>query len=319
MTIAVREAHTQSKDETILDHLFRPMGVDGVYARTSVYENVVEALQRLISAHRPRDAEVFRFPPVMSLKQLEKSGYLNSFPQLLGCVCCLHGTEADIGAAVNRAKQGGDWTRETTTADLVLSPAACYPVYPIAAQRGAMPSEGLTFDVAADCFRHEPSRDLDRLQSFRMREFVRIGAPAQIATFREQWMKRAEALARDLRLPFEFDRASDPFFGRVGQLMAANQIEQALKFELLIPVRENGAPTACMSFNYHRDHFGKTWGLADETGVPAHSGCVAFGVDRLTLALFAAHGLELSEWPRDVLGVLALGERIRPAQKAESI
>jgi seryl-tRNA synthetase len=300
---------TQTKpvaDETILDHLFRPMGVDGVYARTRQYEDVVDALQRLISRHRPEDAEIFRFPPVMSLRQLEKQGYLNSFPQLLGCVCALHGTEADVAAAVDRARNGSDWTRETTSADLVLSPAACYPVYPIAAKKGPVPAEGLTFDVAADCFRHEPSKDLDRLQSFRMREYVRIGAPAQIATFREQWMRRAQSIADSLRLPYHFDRASDPFFGRVGQLMAANQLEQALKFELLVPVRGEGGPTACMSFNYHREHFGKTWGLVDESGELAHSGCVAFGVDRLAIALFATHGLDIPAWPRGVLEVLRL-------------
>ena len=63
------------------------------------------------------------------------------------------------------------------------------------------------------------------LQVFRMREFVRIGSPDAVATFREQWMKRADALALICGYPSTFDRASDPFFGRVGQLMAANQVE----------------------------------------------------------------------------------------------
>ena len=69
------------------------MGVDGVYARTRLYEDVIDGLQRLFTRHRAHEAEVFRFPPVMSRRQLETSGYLNSFPQLLGCVCCLHGEE----------------------------------------------------------------------------------------------------------------------------------------------------------------------------------------------------------------------------------
>jgi hypothetical protein len=43
-----------------------------------------------------------RFPPVMSRAQLEKSGYLKSFPNLLGCVCALHGSEASIRAAADR-------------------------------------------------------------------------------------------------------------------------------------------------------------------------------------------------------------------------
>jgi seryl-tRNA synthetase len=306
MSVVAEIGPPSPADKAIFDRLFRPMGMDGVHARTGRYEEVADALQRFISRHRPDNAEVFRFPPVMSLRQLEKQGYLNSFPQLLGCVCCLHGTEADVTAAVERARKGADWTRETTTANLALSPAACYPIYPIAAEMGPVPAAGLTFDVAADCFRHEPSRELDRLQSFRMREFVRIGAPAQIAAFSEHWMERAKALAEMLELPYSFDVASDPFFGRVGQLMSANQVEQALKFELLIPVRANGGPTACMSFNYHREHFGKTWGLVDEAGEIAHSGCVAFGIDRLTLALFATHGIAVESWPRGVVENLLL-------------
>jgi seryl-tRNA synthetase len=88
--------------------------------------------------------------------------------------------------------------------------------------------------------------------------------------------------------------------------MAINQVEQSLKFELLIPVRSAQQPTACMSFNYHREHFGKTWDIQDETGAPAHTGCVAFGIDRLTLALFAAHGLDLRNWPAAARDALAL-------------
>jgi seryl-tRNA synthetase len=100
---------------------------------------------------------------------------------------------------------------------------ACYPVYPIAASRGPLPQGGLRFDVAADCFRHEPSRHLDRLQSFRMREYVCIGSPDDVSDFRERWMVRAQAIARDLGLTFKVDYASDPFFGRVGQMKAVSQ------------------------------------------------------------------------------------------------
>src|SRR5260221_13468341 len=116
-----------------------------------------------------------RFPPVMSRKQLEKSGYLKSFPNLLGCVCALHGSEASIRSAVERADNGGDWTTSGTSSDLVLSPAACYPVYPIVATRGQLPARGLQFDIEAEGFRHEPSRSLGRLPALRMRGLVRIG------------------------------------------------------------------------------------------------------------------------------------------------
>ena len=76
--------------------LFRSMGVEGVYARTEVYVRILEKLEAFITRQREAQAEVMRFPPVMSRSQLEKSGYLKSFPNLLGCVCALHGTEASI-------------------------------------------------------------------------------------------------------------------------------------------------------------------------------------------------------------------------------
>ncbi len=286
---------------TVLDHLndalFLPMGVDGVYARTALYLTVRDGLDAYISRLRDPQAEVMRFPPVMSRKQLEKSGYLKSFPNLLGCVCALHGSEASIRGAVERHESGGDWTSSLSAADLVLSPAACYPVYPIVASRGRLPQGGLQFDIEADVFRHEPSRSLDRLQSFRMREFVRVGSPDEIVAFRDRWMGKAPVIAGELGLPFSIEVANDPFFGRVGQIMAVSQRQQALKFELLIPYYPSATPTACMSFNYHREHFGNVWGIRDAQEELAHTSCVAFGIDRLTVALFAVHGLDLAQWP----------------------
>jgi seryl-tRNA synthetase len=290
----------------LAEALFVPTGVDGVYGRTGAYEGVVEALAALISAHRPPGAEVLRFPPVMSRKHLERHGYLQSFPNLLGCVSCLCGSEREIRGVVDRFQQGEPWTDSLDAADLVLSPAACYPVYPIVAARGPVPAGGLAFDVASDCFRREPSRDLDRLQSFRMREFVRIGAPAEIQAFRNAWIERAKTVAEALGLPYRVELASDPFFGRGGQIVALCQLQQELKFELLIPVRSDEQPTACMSFNYHREHFGETWGIRTVDGALAHTGCVAFGMDRLAVALFATHGVRQEDWPADVRAVLEL-------------
>ena len=79
-----------------------------------------------------------------------------------------------------------------------------------------------------------------------------------------------------------------------------------MKFELLVPVVSTEKPTACMSFNYHRDHFGTVWNLRNADGEVAHTGCVAFGIDRLALALFATHGLDLSDWPAAVRKALAV-------------
>ena len=281
--------------------LFHHLGADGVYARTALFERVIEGLTNLVSRYRDPSAEVMRFPPVMSRSQLEKTDYQNNFPQLLGGVCCLH-----LHGSAEPSAPGGDWAAAASTSDLVVTPAACYPVYPLVAARGAVPEKGLVFDVSADCFRREPSRQLDRLQSFRMREFVRVGSAEQAFGFRSQWLERANELAGLLCLNYRIDKASDPFFGRTGQLLAMSQVEQSLKYELLIPVYSSERPTACMSFNYHQDHFGSTWEIRGKDRELVHTACVAFGMDRLGLALFATHGARLDLWPeraREALGL----------------
>jgi len=279
--------------DSLTQALLLPSPVGGVYARTGLFEQVIEGLSFFISRHREPETQVLRFPPVMSRAELEKSGYLHSFPHLLGGVSCLKGDEAAIRAAVKQP----DWADELSATELVLSPAACYPVYPMAAAAGPIPAKGLIFDVASDCFRHESTHEVGRFQTFRMREFVCMGTPEQVIEFRTRWMFLAQHMAKLLELKHEIVPASDPFFGRAGRLAAMSQLEQSLKFELLIPIRSGEEPTACMSFNCHRDHFSTVWHLVTANGDKAHTGCVAFGLDRLALAIFRTHGLDLTKWP----------------------
>ena len=46
--------------------LFAPMGSDGVYGRTRLYEDVLQRLTDFVTRERDPRAEVLRFPPVMS-------------------------------------------------------------------------------------------------------------------------------------------------------------------------------------------------------------------------------------------------------------
>src|ERR1041385_199043 len=126
--------------ESLTHTLFRSTGVNGVYGRTDLFEKVVDGLSSLISSYRERDAEVLRFPPVINRAHIEKAGYLHSFPNLIGAVSCLHGDEAQIRGAVDRPAKDGGWTSALTATDLVLTPAACYNVYPILASPGWGPA-----------------------------------------------------------------------------------------------------------------------------------------------------------------------------------
>jgi seryl-tRNA synthetase len=182
---------THNPAESIAHVLFRPMGIGGVYARTGLFERVIDGLTVLISQYRPSDAEILKFPPIMSRAQAERSGYLKSFPHLLGCVNCLRGTEPELRTMIESTGSGKDWVGALGATDMVLAPAACYPIYPMLAGRGVVPPNGLRFDVTCDCFRHESSHELGRFQSFRMREYVCVGSPDEVEEFRQDWKIRA--------------------------------------------------------------------------------------------------------------------------------
>jgi len=276
-------------------------GVDGLYGRSGSFEDVVTRFDQLISRFGdPDSAEVIRFPPGMNRELFEKSGYMKGFPQLAGTIHSFEGTDKDHADLLDKQSRGEDWTALQKATDVVLTPAACYPLYPVVARRGKLPSGGGIFDLNSYCFRHEPSQDPARMQMFRMREYVRIGTPDEVMDFREMWLARAEKLVAELGVPFHLDVANDPFFGRAGKMMASSQRDQKLKFELLIPIESTEKPTACMSFNYHQDHFGSLWDIKTSNGETAHTGCVGFGMERVALSLFKHHGLDTNAWPASV-------------------
>ena len=292
---------TAFREALLVAGLLIDSGVPGVYGRGAVFEDVRTAVDDLITRHAADDAsERMRFPPVLPKRNLESVGYLSSFPHLAGTVWGFEGAEGDALAMAETASQHGDWSGHLHQTDLVLTPAACYPVYPAIAARGPLPPGGVTIDAGGSyVFRNEPSEDPARLQMFHQREMVRIGEPETVADWREKWRDRAITLLRALGLEAEFDVASDPFFGRSGRLLAVNQREQELKFEVQVPIA-SPAPTAVASFNYHQEHFAEVHGLELADGAVAHTACLGFGLERVTLALFRRHGLEPHEWPADV-------------------
>ncbi len=292
---------------SFLDRLFDAgllidTGVDGLYGRSGRFEDVIVAFERLIDRFGGADgAEAMRFPPGMNRAFFEKSGYMKSFPQLAGTVHSFCGNELDHMSLLKCMEVGEeDWTKDQKATDIVLTPAACYPLYPTVAKRGPVPAKGALYDLQSYCFRHEPSQDPARQQLFRMREYVCMGTETHVTDFRQSWMDRGVAMMKEVGLDVAIDVANDPFFGRAGKMLANNQRDQNLKFELLIPITSVAKPTACMSFNYHQDAFGTKWGLVMEDGSVAHTACVGFGLERIALALFHTHGLDVADWPESV-------------------
>ena len=289
-------------DQLVEHRFFIPMNSPCLFARTSKFENLIKGLEEFI-VKATGEEEVTYFPPVMPRKILEKSGFMDSMPHLAGLVSCFCGNERSLLELKEQLAKGEDWSAFLSMTDLSHAPAACYPLYPTCT--GTLPPGGRLVHLGTTCFRHEPSPDPTRMQSFRMRELVRIDTPDNVLKWRESWFERAIQFLQDLGLNPERVEASDPFFGRGGRVMANNQREQKLKFELVVKVYEAGPSLAVMSLNYHQDHFGKQFEIKTVDGETAHSGCMGFGLERIVLALIQRHGFSPDSWPKQVRELLS--------------
>jgi seryl-tRNA synthetase len=291
---------SQEFHEGLVRHgLIIPVGVPGIFGRSAVFEDVLERFNGLVSEVAKHDgAEVYTFPPVINRQVLEKVHYLDSFPHLCGAVYSFFGKEPEAQALSKRIHDGERWDELLGLTDVVLNPAACYPVYPT--MTGTVPKGGRLVTMLNWVFRHEPSSEPTRMQSFRVREFVRIGTADEVVEWRDMWLQRGLTLLQSLGLPACAEVASDPFFGRSGRMLAVSQQEQRLKFEVVVPVISAENPTAVCSFNFHQEHFGSTFGIRTADEQIANSACLGFGLERIVMALFKTHGFAPGAWPRDV-------------------
>lgn len=272
--------------------------VPGVSVGNAVFESIVTGLRdSLLRLAAPQRAQALGVPPVVSRGLLERFGYIDGFPNLVGTVHSFTGSGADWNRLQEtRARTGAAWYQEQQISEVALLPATCHHVYPLF-ENVELP-DPVVLTAEAHCYRHEGTHELGRLRSFRMREFVRIAGPDDCTRWRDDWMEQQRAWLTALGLDVSVEPASDPFFGSAARLMKATQREQELKFEMRVPVGE-GLVQAVASCNYHKEHFGEPFGIR-VAGEPAHSACAAFGLERIVLALIAAHGEIPGEWPQQV-------------------
>lgn len=216
------------------------------------------------------------FPPLIRVGDLQRFDYFTNFPHLGICACSLH-----AGSHARYAERAGDMAAipvdDLAAPEFVLLPAACYNIY-LHYQNGDLPRPRAVTTVA-QCYRNEDYvRGLERLRGFTMREIVLIADGETVQAFLTRLKDRIAAFAAALDLPLVARRASDPFFDR--------QSERAMMAQLF-PTKEEfvyGDGLAIASLNYHRNFFGERCAITYD-GDTAHTGCVAFGLERWLHAL----------------------------------
>jgi seryl-tRNA synthetase len=184
---------------------------------------------------------------------------------------------------------------------LVLPPATCYRLFQ-ALQDTAL-AEPVVATLTGPCLRREPRYDEGRRRAFTMKEVVFLGGEDRMTELRDALGGASLDLAKNLGLEARLAEAEDAFFAEPGRAKRLLQRLLQLKVELVAPVA--GAPLPIASFNLHQDFFGTRLGISLD-GVPAWSGCAAWGIERWRLALEERWGKEPGAWPGGVLNSLGL-------------
>lgn len=206
-----------------------------------------------------------RFPATIARETLARAGYLDAFP--------------DGATIVSGERSGGDY---------LLCPAACYHAYAWLA--GTRLERPMTLTTVQTCFREadRASASRSRLWEFTMREVIFVGPAEWVRARCDEWTPRIAAFAAGLDLGGTVEPATDPFFGAPGRGRRLLQQVKELKRELRVDCE--GAAVAIASVNRHETFFSSRFAFDLAGGGEAHSGCVAFGIERWALALLERRG-----------------------------
>ena len=251
----------------------------GQVALSGIALDVFDAMDQTVRrwAHALGAAE-HRFPSIIDRGVLERAGQIESFPQHLTLI--------------------GHSSPSLGMRPFALTPAVCYHAYPELEGRTIGP-DPVFLTACGHCYRYEGGNHvpLERLWEFTMREIIVLGTREQVEAVRQSLVRQVADFVTALELEGAIGIASDPFFTAGDEGRRLMQQAGALKHELQLVVDASGRTVAAASFNHHHDFFGTRFAIRLVDGSPAHSGCVAFGLERWVLAVLAQLGTAEADWP----------------------
>jgi hypothetical protein len=130
-----------------------------------------------------------------------------------------------------------------------------------------------------------------------MREVIFVGPKDFVLQNRETGRERMRGFFEEIGLAYRVESANDPFFIGEFKKQAAFQSAFQLKFEIRAGLPFKQSTLAVGSYNYHQDFFGRSLNITLPDGSPAHTGCIAFGLERMAFAFLSQYGLDAANWP----------------------
>jgi seryl-tRNA synthetase len=258
--------------------------------------------QRFIELADSFQAPPYRFPTLIPARYLERVNYFRAFPHSLTFATHLREDLDVIDHFAGQAAcdQHGLVAPPDSFAQVqaLLSPAVCYHLYFSLADR-PLPGGQLAATAVGNCFRYEAINlaSLERLWNFTMREVIFVGPKDFVLENRESARQRMQPVFKEIGMAYRVESANDPFFIGEFRKQAAFQSAFQLKFEIRAALPFSHSTLAVGSYNYHQDFFGRNLNISLPDGSPAHTGCVAFGLERMAYAFLAQHGLDPANWP----------------------
>ena len=243
-----------------------------------------------------------RAPTLIPTSVLARCDYFRTFPHTVTLACHLPENPPLIEDFRQRHQERETLDEQSVhdmvTPEACLSPAVCYHAFNANRDR-VLPDHPVIYSMVGKCFRYESSNmgDLRRLWDFTMRELVFLGDRERVLEEHRRGIAQFGPFLETHRLAGEIRTASDPFF--IAADSAAKtyfQLSAETKYEvsLLLP---GNARLAVGSFNYHGDFFGRKFSIRHGGGLPVHSVCFGWGLERWVHAFVAQHGNDPSGWP----------------------
>ena len=275
---------------------------DGVYAYGGLFLKVYNYFSEYFSkaAREMFVSELleYKVPVLYPAKEYERGKYFENFPHHIMFQTLIKNDIEVLERFAEKSMDNGKLLEEMQVPKNVLRHAACVPVYKWNENTVRKYESSKKYLISGKCFRNEDKNvcELLRLNEFYMKEIVFIGKPAQVAENLEYsrqhlWFELIDKFG----LVAEVKSANDSFFASNYKKLRLFQKlgESKFEFRMYIPARDT--TLAVGSSNLHRTHFTMEYGIRTPEEY-CHSGCIAYGIDRLAYAFLCQKGLDIDKW-----------------------
>lgn len=281
---------------------------DGLFAYTEPFQRLLDAFDRMYQEIADKfNAEKISYPNMMSADVLARAGYFDFFPHLIYFISAFSKDEKILMESLSRTHFNlDDFEKSLKLSKMTLAHSACMHVYK-QFQNNKINKPFIVVTTKARLFRSEifthKISDFSKLSEFNIRNIVFVGNENKVTGALNTVVEELKKILVDLKLNALIETASDPFFVSGLASRKMYQMSAKSKYEIrgyLVPEKKF---VALGSVNRLGSHMTSLFNISFNKK-QAHSGCVAFGLERIACVFLSQHGFDSKKWPRKIKNYL---------------